>query len=76
MERIQPGLRLWKIGWDETVRQMTPAQQQTSGFVKIAGPEFWHLACYLANTATSRGDADFTGSGVFKDLLQKAKALT
>ncbi|KAJ9622519.1 hypothetical protein H2204_011532 [Knufia peltigerae] len=73
MERLQRGLRLWKVKWDEAVLQMTPAQQQASGFIKTAGPEFWHLACYLVSTSTSRGDADSIGSGVFMELFQKAK---
>jgi hypothetical protein len=55
---------------------MTPIQQETSGFIKSAGPEFWHLACYLAHTSTTRGDAASIGNGVFKELLQRAKALS
>ncbi|OQU93942.1 Fungal specific transcription factor domain-containing protein [Cladophialophora immunda] len=74
-ERIQHGLQLWKVKWDETVLQMTPTQQQTSGFIRNAGPEFWYLACYLANTAATRGDPDSIGNGVFKELLQRAKVL-
>jgi hypothetical protein len=81
--RLEEGLQLWKARWDATILQMSPSQLETSGFCKDAGPDFWHLACYLLTTGAgtaSSGSEDTScstseGTDVFRELLQSAKSL-
>ncbi|KEF52267.1 uncharacterized protein A1O9_11507 [Exophiala aquamarina CBS 119918] len=81
--RLGKGLQLWKAKWDASILQIGPSQLETSGFLKDAGPEFWHFACYLL---TTRGEtaplepeanpsSTSEASNIFNRFLQSVKAL-
>lgn len=80
--RLEKGLQLWKAKWDAAILLMSPNQLERSGFVKDAGPEIWHLACYLLATRrdTARCEAQesffsIPGWIIFKELIQSTRSL-
>ena len=81
--RLKKGLQLWKAKWDAAILLMSTSQLEMCGFFKDAGPEFWHLACYLLTTRddTARSEAQENSCSIpgwiniFRELVRSARSL-